>query len=90
MKTSEALAVLDRASLPLRDAIQLWMRERKLGSTSYFDSRRQLWVFDIYKVFIVEVDEDGKGTRVMVGNATVAKATTPTGLRRAMNRLWSG
>lgn len=85
---NEVEAALDRASWPLRHTIGPWATRRGLGFSSYFDRARRLWIFDIYEVFVIGVDEDGEEARVMVGKAVLAKATTPTGLRRAMNRLY--
>lgn len=80
---------LDRASKPLRDVISPWTHEHGLGSSSGFDRARRLWIFNIYRAFIVEVDEDGGEARIVHAGEVLARAMTPTGLRRVMDRVFA-
>lgn len=79
---------LDRASRPLRDAINRWAVERGLGFAGGWKQAERRWEYSLYNTAIkVFVMEDGSRAFVQDGKHTV-EVNTALSLRRELTKLY--
>lgn len=92
---------LDRASRPLRNAVDNWRKKRLfVGACYHYDEAKRTWFLELNGAvnhgcvsiprIVVEVAEDGSSARIVVGGKWKATAKTARGVRSVLDRIEKG